>query len=196
MEGGTAVTRKLKPVEILVPEPLRSAMLSVAVPDEHGQFTTVGRLVEEATEAIRRANEALAANSLVDLAAQDMMKGHRRRGDASVEVGADGAVLLRISYGKTQAPSRATTAPGGAGLPSLEALRKEAGEYGLDISHLGRQKRKIMDMIINARLERLDQDTMQDHSQVHSERLRDEVSTSGSPLHNTKLPHHTDRPPR
>ncbi len=180
------MTRKLKPVEIPVPEPLRSAMLSVAVPDEHGQFTTVGRLVEEATEAIRRANEALAANSLVDLAAQDMMRGHRRRGDASVEVGADGAVLLRISYGKTQAPSRATTAPGGAGLPSLEALRKEAEEYGLDISHLGRQKRQIMDLILTSR------DIMQNHNHDPSasekpQRLRDEVGTS-TPLHSTKLP--------
>jgi len=176
------VTRKLKPIEIPVPEPLRSAMLSVAVPDEHGQFTTVGRLVEEATEAIRRANEALAANSLVDLAAQDMMKGHSRRGDASVEVGADGAVLLRISYGK-QVALNATTAPGGAGLPSLEALRKEAEEYGLDISHLGRQKRRIMDMVITAR------DTMQNHNHVSEkpQRLRDEVSTS-TPLHSTKLP--------
>ena len=189
------MTRKLKPVEIPVPEPLRSAMLAVAVPDEHGQFTTVGRLVEDATEAIRRANEALAANSLVDLAAQDMMKGHRRRGDASVEVDSEGAVLLRISYGKTQTSPGSTTAPGGAGLPSLEALREEAEEIGLDISHLGRQKRKIMDMVIAAR------DIMQNHNQDPSvsekpERLRDEVNTSDSPLHSTRLPHHTDRPPR
>jgi hypothetical protein len=177
MEGGTAVTRKLKPVEILVPEPLRSAMLSVAVPDEHGQFTTVGTLIGEAREAIRRANEALADNSLVDLAAQDMMKGHRRRGNASVEVGATGAVLLRISYKQTPASSDVTIAPGGAGLPSLVSLRSQATELGLDVSHLGRKKREIMDMIVTAH----------EGEDPIPARLRDEVSTS-TPLHSTKLP--------
>lgn len=180
------MTRKLKPVEIPVPEPLRSAMLSVAVPDEHGQFTTVGRLVEEATEAIRRANEALAANSLVDLAAQDMMKDHRRRGDASVEVGADGAVVLRISYGKVQAALNATTAPGGAGLPSLTSLKHQAEELGLDVSDLGRKKREIMDRILKARDMRVPR-VIQAVTDPAPDRLRDEVSTT-TPLHSTKLP--------
>mgnify|MGYP001483713163 CR=1 FL=1 len=144
------MTRKLKPVDIPVQEPFRSALLSVAVPDENG-FTTVGTLVQEAREAIRRANEALADNSLVELAAKDMMKGHRRRGNASIEVGADGSVRLRISYSTRRDDPNVTTAPGGAGLPSLDALRKEAQDLGLDISGLGRQKRKIMDLIITAR---------------------------------------------
>jgi hypothetical protein len=178
------LTRKLKPVDIPVPEPFRSAMLSVAVPNEDGGFTTVGTLVHEAREAIDRANEALKSNSLVTLAAQDMMKGHRRRGRASVEVGADGTVLLHITYGKTQAPDGVTTAPGGAGLPSLDALRKEAEEYGIDISHLGRQKRKIMDLIIMSR-ENHNHDPLADDGTTR--RLRDEVSTS-TPLHTKKLP--------
>lgn len=178
------MTRKLKPVDIPVPEPFRSAMLSVAVPNEDGGFTTVGTLVHEAREAIDRANEALKSNSLVTLAAQDMMKGHRRRGRASVEVGADGTVLLHITYGKTQAPDGVTTAPGGAGLPSLDALRKEAEEYGIDISHLGRQKRKIMDLIIMSR-ENHNHDPLADDGTTR--RLRDEVSTS-TPLHTKKLP--------
>lgn len=174
------MTRKLKPVDIPVPEPFRSAMLSVAVPENEGGFTTVGTLVQEAREAIERANEALAANSLVGLAAKDMMKGHRRRGDAAVEVGADGSVLLRISYGQRR-DSEATTAPGGAGLPSLSALRKEAQDLGLDIEHLGRQKRKIMELITAAR------NTPQTKAEEGVRRLRDEVSTS-TPLHTTKLP--------
>ena len=171
------MTRKLKPVAIPVQEPFRSAMLSVAVPDEDGKVTTVGTLVQDATEAIRRANKALAANSLVDL---DMMKGHRRRGDASVEVGADGSVLLRISYGQ-ESKTDSTTAPGGAGLPSLESLRKQAADMGLDISHLGRRKREIIDLITMHR------EVVPLHHH-EPERLRDEVNTSASPLHSTKLP--------
>jgi hypothetical protein len=156
-------------------------MLSVAVPDEDGQVTTVGTLVQDATEAIRRANKALAANSLVDLAAQDMMKNHRRRGTASVEVGADGTVLLRISYGQGSSTPDSTTAPGGAGLPSLESLRKRAADMGLDISHLGRRKREIIDLITMHR-------EVVPPQHQEPERLRDEVNTSASPLHSTKLP--------
>ena len=179
------MTRKLKPVDIPVQEPFRSALLSVAVPDGDG-FTTVGTLVKEASEAIRRANEALADNSLVALAAKDMMKGHRRRGNASIEVGADGSVCLRISYAKERHDPNVTTAPGGAGLPSLDALRREAEGLGLDINHLGRQKRKIMDLITMAR------DVRDNHNHDPSvseepRRLRDEVSTS-TPLHTKKLP--------
>lgn len=175
------MTRKLKPVDIPVQEPFRSALLSVAVPDGDG-FTTVGTLVKEASEAIRRANEALADNSLVALAAKDMMKGHRRRGNASIEVGADGSVCLRISYAKERHDPNVTTAPGGAGLPSLDALRKEAEGLGLDISLLGRQKRKIMEAISAAR-----NTEARPEDDVPSRRLRDEVSTS-TPLHTKKLP--------
>lgn len=114
------------------------------------------------------------------------MKGHRRRGSASIEVGADGSVCLRVSYAKEQDDPNVTTAPGGAGLPSLDALRKEAEEYGLDISHLGRQKRKIMDLLTMAR------DVRDNHNHDPSvsekpRRLRDEVTTS-TPLHTKKLP--------
>lgn len=172
------MTRKLKPVDIPVQEPFRSALLSVAVPDGDG-FTTVGTLVQQAREAIERANEALADNSLVTLAAKDMMKGHRRRGNASIVVGADGSVCLRISYSKEGGTSpNATVAPGGAGLPTLTALRDEADTLGLDITDLGRQKRKIMRRIEEARAGGID---------PQPRRLRDEVSTS-TPLHSEKLP--------
>lgn len=171
------MTRKLKPVEIPVQEPFRSAMLSVAVPDGDEGFTTVGSLVKEAREAIQRANEALATNSLVALAAQDMMKGHRRRGGAIIEVGADGILHLRISYSPKR--KNATVAPGGAGLPSLTALRQEADDLGVDITDLGRQKRKIMDRIEGVKGQ------PQDHTSPR--RLRDEVTTT-TPLHSEKLP--------
>lgn len=173
------MTRKLKPVMIPVQEPFRTAMLSVAVPDAYGGFTTVGTLVEEARQAIMRANEALGSNSLVTLAAQDMMKNHRRRGDATIEVGADGTVHLRISYAKRKTSPNATVAPGGAGLPSLSALRQEAEDLGVDVEDLGRQKRKIMHRIEEAKTHA--------GNSTSPRRLRDEVTTT-TPLHSEKLP--------
>lgn len=174
------MTRKLKPVEIPIGEPFRAAMLSVAVPDGDG-FTTVGTLVQEAQEALLRANAALGSNSLVSLAAQSMMKEHRRRGGATVEVGADGSVLLRISYNANHQDPHTTIAPGGAGLPSLSDLRQEAHSLGVGIAEvaaLGRQKRKIMERIEEAKGPTLDGGPA---------RLRDEVKTS-PPLHSEKLP--------
>lgn len=188
------MTRKLKPVEIPVQEPFRTAVLAVAVTDGEG-FTTVGTLVAEAQEALKRANEALTENSLVALAAQDMMKGHRRRGGAAIEVGADGSVHLRITYVNRRASPNATVAPGGAGLPSLSALREEAEALGVNIEDLGRQKRKIIHRIetwkdqserrgTNTTLEVVE---CSEPLEAPRSRLRDEVGTS-APLHSKKLP--------
>jgi hypothetical protein len=185
------LTRKLKPVEIPVQEPFRTAVLAVAVADGGG-FTTVGTLVSEAQEALKRANEALADNSLVALAAQDMMKGHRRRGGAAIEVGADGSVRLQITYKKQVSPN-ATVAPGGAGLPSLAALRAEAETLGLDIEDLGRQKREIIHRIETWKASQSGRIDVAlgivecAEPEAPRSRLRDEVGTS-APLHSKKLP--------
>lgn len=174
------MTRKLKPVEIPVSEPIRTAVLGVAVRTENGGFTTVGTLVDEAQEALRKANAALAGNSLVGLAARDMMKGQRRRGGATIGVNANGSVVLRVAYGQDNG-DLASASPGGAGLPSLKDLRKQAALKGVDIADLGRQKKRIMDRL--ASWER-DQET---EATPCGGRLRDEVSQS-TPLHSTKIP--------
>ena len=189
------MTRKLKPVEIPVQEPFRTAVLAVAVTDGEG-FTTVGTLVAEAQVALKRANEALADNSLVALAAQDMMKGHRRRGGATIEVGADGSVHLQITYVNKRTSPNTTVAPGGAGLPSLSALREEAEDLGVGIEDLGRQKRKIIQRIEAWKEDQSEQREIDrtlgivecpEPSEAPRGRLRDEVGTS-APLHSKKLP--------
>ena len=182
------MTRKMKPIEIPVPGTIREAVFSVAVPigdGGDGTFTTVGTLVEEAQRALGRANEVLSTNALVALAAQDMARQYRRRGHSSISIRADGEVVFRVQYTDPQdpLPPEPPSAPGGAGLPLLSALRERAGELGVDISDLGRQKRKIMRRLAEASLPPDSPKTMEEPPP----RLRDEVTTS-TPLHTTKLP--------
>jgi hypothetical protein len=137
-------------------------------------MTSVGLLVQSASEALQKANGALAGNGLVELASRDLMRKHRRRGDARIVVAATGGIMLQIGTSDAEAKIVHTTAPGGAGLPSLEKLRALALQRGIDISDLGRRKREIM--------VRLAEGTPNPPA-----RLRDEVRTS-TPLPDIKLP--------
>ena len=181
------MTRKQKPIEIPVAGTIREAVFSVAAPVDDGSFTTVGLLVQEAQEAITRANKAIATNALVNLAAQDMARLHRRRGHSFITIRADGAVVLRVQYTNPNDPLPPETlaVPGGAGLPILSELRDRAVKLGVDISDLGRQKRRIMRRLAQASLPQ-PPDTAE-KKEDPPQRLRDEVTTS-TPLHTTKLP--------
>ena len=172
------MTRKQSPIEIPVSDTLSEAVMGIAVPSPGGGVTSVGELVRSARESMQQANAALKGNGLVALAAKDLMREHRRRGVAEIIVNADGEVMLRIGYDITEATIKHTTAPGGAGLPSLTRLRELAVERGIDISDLGRRKREIM-----KRLDTLPEDS----TDTPPHRLRDEVRTS-TPLPDIKLP--------
>jgi len=171
------MTRKRTPVEVPITDSLREAVLDIAVSQPDGGVTSVGMLLQTASEAIAKANEALADNGLVNLAIKDRMRGHRRRGNANIVVNANGDVVLRIGDEMAKNISH-TTAPGGAGLPSLTRLREIADKAGVDISDLGRRKREIM-----RRLEGSEPAI----SDGPPARLRDEVRTS-TPLPDIKLP--------
>lgn len=178
------MTRKRTPVEVPVPDSLREAVLDIAVQQPDGNVTSVGVLLQSASEAIAKANEALAANGLVEIAVKDLMRGYRRRGRANIIVNANGDVMLRIGSEPNKGISF-TTAPGGAGLPSLTRLREIADEMGVDISDLGRRKREIM-----RRLEKVSPSTVVEPEPHEGPpaRLRDEVRTSDMPLPEIKLP--------
>jgi len=171
------MTRKLRPVDIPVSPALREALFGLAVPTEEGTHTTVGLLVEEAKEALRRANKVLAESELVAVTARTLMKEQKRRGNPSLRVNPEGVVVLRVQYDREGKPAPVVGALGGAGLPSLDALRQQAAEVGVDISDLGRQKRQIM-----ARLTSVQQKV----GEEPPPRLRDEVQTK--PLGKVKLP--------
>ena len=171
------MTRKLRPLDLPVSPALREALFGLAVPTSEGTHTTVGLLVEEAMEALRRANEVLARNELVTVTARTLMKDQKRRGTPALQVCPDGTVVLRVHYeGDGKAPLSVGSL-GGAGLPSLDILRQRAAEAGVDISDLGRQKRQIM-----ARLAVPPEVPSVDPPG----RLRDEVQTK--PLGKVKLP--------
>jgi hypothetical protein len=168
------MTRKRSLTEVPVPDELREAVLNIAVALSDGSMTSVGLLVQSASEALQKANEALKGNGLVDLASKDLMRQHRRRGNARIIVTATGGIMLQIGTSDSEPGIVHTTAPGGAGLPHLGKLRALALQRGIDISDLGRRKREIM--------ERLAEGVSNPPT-----RLRDEVRTS-TPLPDIKLP--------
>ena len=63
----------------------------------------------------------------------------------------DGTVMLRVSYEEVESQSEkevpVVRTKGSSDLPKLDKLREEATDLGLDISHLGRQRRAIYDLI-------------------------------------------------
>ncbi len=126
------MTRKQKPIEIPVAGTIREAVFSVAVPNDDGTFTTVGTLVQEAQEALYRANKAIAPNALVNLAAQDMARLHRRRGHSFITIRADGDVVLRVQYTDPNDPhaSRAPRYPWGCGIASPFCAARQSSWVG------------------------------------------------------------------
>ena len=147
-----------------------------------GEVTSVGDLILSARAALEAANEALSSSGLTDLVAKEVMRGSKRRGRGSIRVDDQGRLMLRIGTHQEDAVVH-TTAPGGAGLPSLDTLRMLAEQRGVDISDLGRKKREIM--------RRLSQPVAEGGAQEEEggppDRLRDEVRTS-TPLPDIRIP--------
>lgn len=118
---------------------------------------TIGERVRRSTEAIDEANRHLAESPVARIVAISLMQRLKKRGTPSILVRYDGTVILRIHYGeegngagkavrmRRDAPEIQTTHT--SDLPYLEDLRAEASDLGLDISHLGRQRRIIHEFI-------------------------------------------------
>jgi hypothetical protein len=115
--------------------------LPALLPD--GTPTTVGELIERAQSALALANRVVQENALLAQLSSFMMKQEKRRGTPTIFVRLDGTVALRVSYGSSEETGLAL-AEGPGKLPSLDALRARATAEGVDISDLGRQKRKIL----------------------------------------------------
>jgi len=131
------VTRKLKPVEVKVSDEIQDAVLNLPVENGSGEITTVGRLVEVASTALRKANLAIEDNALIRLTAQHLMKSGKRRGTPRIQVRLDGSVCLNVFYSDSEEEEPKP-------LPSITELRAMAGKLGVDISDLGRKKIKIL----------------------------------------------------
>ncbi len=172
--------KRKRPTEISVPTSLREALMEVAVDD--GEMTTsVRSLVETARVALSRVNEALSSSGVAELVIKEMLRENRKRGEGVIRADSRGNLTLFLGsipvVDDVEMPH--TTAPGGAGLPSLEALRVIAEQRGVDISDLGRRKREIM--------LRLSSNHAPEAPEAPPPRLRDDVK-KGAPLHTVRLP--------
>ena len=93
-------------------------------------------------DIIEKARVHLIQNPLTPIVAQSVTKELGRRGDATVIVDDDGSVMLEIQYG-----GNGNARDWKSDLPSLQEFRRQAKEKGVDISHLGRNKRQIQELL-------------------------------------------------
>ena len=93
-------------------------------------------------DIIEKARVHLIQNPLTPIVAQSVTKELGRRGDATVIVDDDGSVMLEIQYG-----GNGNARDWKSDLPSLQELRRQSEEKGIDISHLGRNKRQIQELL-------------------------------------------------
>ena len=173
--------KRTRPVEVPVPTPFREALLEIAVEGEDGT-TSMRALVDTAREALQKANAALSESRLADIVVKDLLRENKKRGQGTIRIDAHGNMILYLGELITDDAMLHTTAPGGSGLPSLEALRDLAEQRGVDISDLGRRKRDIMQRLSGSESAESDADEASPPS-----RLRDEVR-KGTPLHRVKIP--------
>jgi len=134
------VTRKLRPVEIPLPEDIQEAVLGLPVNGDLGT-TTVGELLRKAQTYMDLAEDAVQKNPLLQVAATHLMQKENRRGTPEIQIGLGGTVSLVVRYnGVSEEPPRTP-------LPSLGVLREIAAKNGVDISDLGRKKTEILERL-------------------------------------------------
>jgi len=122
-----------------LPEELTKALLTTGgIP--------LAKVLEEAREtfqkAIQDAREHLSLNPLTPIVAESVTKGLGRRGDATVVIDNNGTVMLEIQYG-----CNGNTRQWRSDLPTIAELRHQASDKKVDISHLGRNRRKIVEFL-------------------------------------------------
>jgi hypothetical protein len=133
--------RKPKPWRTPLEKDWAQALLSEWEKAEDGDRTSAFQSLRQAREnyeaALNRARKALGRHPLLGIAAQEAARRHGKRGDPRIVIDDDGRVMLEVRYGTAPKPSVSS-------LPSLDELRKRAEKDGIDISDLGRAKKKIL----------------------------------------------------
>jgi len=108
--------------------------------------TPLAEVLEESRKTlqktVKQAREHLKTNPLTPIVAESVTKEMGRRGEATVVVDDNGVVMLEIRYG-----GNGNTRDWTSDLPSLSELRKQATKKKVDISHLGRNKRAIVEFL-------------------------------------------------
>lgn len=129
------------PVEEEVPEP-------VDPPKTVGE--KLHRALEALEEAVSVANDILDDHRVAKIVAESLAREAKKRGNASIKVSDHGEVMLHVSYEEdkeTATTSDVIKSKWKSDLPKLAQLREEAAELGVDISHLGRKRRAIFELL-------------------------------------------------
>lgn len=141
-----------KPYEIPLEPDLAQEILNIPIPvDEDTEPpATMGERVERATKAVQEANEYLETSSMARIIADTLMRQLKKRGTPRIMVKMDGTVVLLVTYedGRTKKPKppvRKRTHK--SDLPLMDELREMAKSLGVDISHLGRKRRAIYELL-------------------------------------------------
>ena len=104
-------------------------------------------LKEKWAEALVAAQKTLDANPLTAVLARDMARQKNLRGTPRIVLDANGDAFLEFTYKSRGRHVAKAASKWASALPSLDALRKEAADRGIDISDLGRSKREIIDRL-------------------------------------------------
>lgn len=145
-----------KPYESLLSPQLAMEILNIpfALGAELPAPKTIGEMVQRSVELVSHTNEHLRHSPLAKIVARSIMQDLKKRGDASIVVRFDGSVVLRVTYSedapsptrpRRDAPALQTTNQ--SSLPYMDALRAEARSLGVDITHLGRQRKAIYEYL-------------------------------------------------
>ena len=140
---------KRKTFSIPLSDDLSSGVLQLPL-GVSGEVRTLGEWVEHLREVQRSANEMLSTNQLTSFAAAQVMRDIGKRGVPSLILTADGQVHLQVSYDEQNSPKRVEAVARNSRssqLPKLDTLRERADRMGVDISHLGRQRRAIFNLL-------------------------------------------------
>jgi len=139
------MTRKLRPTDIPLDLEVQEAILSMTLLTEDGSPTTLGTLVREALRNLSVANSFLKSSPLIKITAENLMRAEKKRGSPTLRVSETGDLNLRVSWGDGEdIPEKEEAIQK---LPSLDELRQQAKDIGVDISDLGRQKHNILKRI-------------------------------------------------
>lgn len=120
---------------------------------------TIGDAVRGWASIIDKTNEHLRQSPLSGIVARSLAQDLRKRGDACIVVRYDGVVVLRITYAdeeEVEPVTRRLDAPSvlkvnHSEVPLMETLRQEADSLGVDITHMGRQRKAIHEYLQTCR---------------------------------------------
>lgn len=151
---------KSKPYQAPLSDQVAQEILEIPLPDEEVTQEpaeppkTVGEKLQRAlaalNEAVAAANEILDDHRVAKIVAESLAREAKKRGSASIKVSPHGEVMLHVSYDENDdgaSTSDVIRSRWKSDLPKLDDLREEAQTLGIDISHLGRQRRAIYDLI-------------------------------------------------